>query len=238
MKNRVIIVVLGFVVLSLSTVFAARPKQNLDSTEYAWRGHLKSSPHSVQINCATLMYHKEAYKIFNKMPALNFSATYMFDIPWWHKRTNFFVLAGLGYQGCRRDGEPYETADETAVYWKYVYDQYQIYLGMGLRIHLVESLDLSLSAAIDGSYNTERGRMMKGYTLDGYYFYIPRIKNSRWGLGTQAVFNMNLTYEIKNILISAGCQLYLGSDRKNGRYWKSSDYPHRSWATLGVGYRF
>ena len=234
MKRYWLMMAADLVLSSLNVAVEAREKQNFDSTEYVWREHLKSSPHSVQISCATLMYYKEAYKMFNKMPPLNFSATYMFDIPWWHKRTNFFILSGIGYEGCRRKGSPYQ-AEKGVFYGKYRYNQYHIFFGTGLRIHLAESLDLALSAAVNGSFATEIGRFLS-MPDNNAGFYVP---HDRYGLGMQGLFKMNLTYEIKRICISAGCQVYLGSNRHaETEYWKTIYHPYRSWATLGVGYRF
>ena len=232
MKKGVIIAVISLAVFSFNMAVAARPKQSLDSTEYVWREHIKLSPHSVQINCATLMYYKEAYKMFNKMPPLNFSATYTFDIPWWYKRVNFFVLSGLGFESCRREGKHYQ-AEYGVFYGNYVYNQYHAFLGMGIRLHLSKSLDLALSSAVNGSFAAERGRYL---SLPNNEFYIP---NDNHGFGMQGLFKMNLTYEIKRICISAGCQVYLGSNRHaETEYWKNAAQPYRSWATLGVGYRF
>lgn len=246
MKRYWLMMVLGLVLLSLNVAVAARPKQNFDSTEYAWREHLKHSPHSVQVSFATLMYNKETYKIFTKMPLLNFSATYMFDIPWWHKRTNFFVLAGLGYEGCRRDDVLYK-ASNNVYYETYSYNQFHTYFGVGLRIHLLKSLDLSLSSAVDASVGYERGRYESFFGKErpntSTDYFISRLRD--YHSDAHGLLSLSLTYEIKRIRISAGCQMYIGANEfggynayNNTAHWKDADQPSRSWATLGVGYRF
>ena len=237
MKKSWLMIVFGLVLPSMNIAMAARPKRNLDSTEYVWREHIKLSPHSVQISCATLMYHTEAYQIFTKMPALNFSASYIFDIPWWHKRTNFFIQTGLGYEGCRRDDVLYKAVND--VYYEfYVYNQYHVYFGVGLRIHLIQALDLSLSSVFDVSLGNERGRYESFFGKErpeGYFYSRLREHYS----GAQGLLALNLNYEIKRIRISVGCQVYLGSDGfDRTTHWKNAAQPYRSWATLGVGYRF
>lgn len=250
MKKKLLLLLL----VGMAARVSAGEPRGLDTIRFAKMEQWRQSPHALQLRCGTLMYHKEAYKIFTKMPALNFSLTYTYDISWQHRRTNFFVLGGLAYEGCRRDDEPYR-AKNRVVYEDYVYNQYHLDFGAGLRVRLAPCLDLDFSVAFDGSMSFEYVRYPSFYGKevlpegrDGSIY----MGRQDFGLYVRGLFAMNLTYEIKRIRISIGCQVYVGDlmsmdnlalyDEDLALEWGKLNWrngqPKNSWVTLGIGYRF
>ncbi len=231
----------SILLLSFFPLLAAKTEKVPDSAKTMLMERWKQSPHNMLLSCCTLMYHKEAYRIFKQMPALTFSLAYIYDIPWHHNRTNFFVQTGLSYEGCRRNDRPYR-AKNGMVYENYHYDNFHIYLGMGLKIRLAYFLELALSAVLDGSISSEFGRYPSLYgqsfpsDVTHYFRHNPTAGGDFRGL-----LAFRLTYEIKKILISVGCQVYVGDestkslDRLN---WRTGGQPKDAWAIFGIGYRF
>ncbi len=231
---------LGLLLLGVNPFLAAETEKEFDSTqEVAQMEYWKQSPHSMLLSCGTLMYHKEAYKIFKQMPALNFSLAYNYDIPWRYKRSNFFILAGFAYEGCRRNDKPYQ-AKNKMVYENYIFDDFHIFMGVGLKVRLTYFLDLSFSVALDEACSYEFGRYPslygKPFPADRYNYFR---RNPDIRFEFQNSFSLGLAYEIKNIRIFAGCQFNVGyeygyRDRLN---WRTGT-PLTSWVVFGIGYRF
>lgn len=231
----------GILLLGLNSFLPAESGKVPDSTKMARMEHWKQSPHSFLMGCGTLMA-PEAHKVYTKM-ALSASLLYHYDIPWKHRRTNFFIMTGAGYKGCRRDGRPYRAKNDI-VYENYIYDNLHIYFGAGLKVRLAYFLELSFAAAIDGAVSYEFGRYPSFYgTGISYPLYDDKDGSYRInrkpaiGGGFQGLFSIFLTYEIKNFQIFAGCQAYVG-------YLDDLDpidpkaMPYNSWAIFGLGYRF
>ncbi len=248
MKNKSNILSIGLVGFILSGVnpsLAAKNEGDFDSVKIARMEHWKQSPHTFWIGCGTLL-SPESHNIYTQM-ALNTSMAYQYDIPWQHQRTNFFVTAGVGYEGCRRNDKPYRAKNDI-VYENYIYDNFHIFLGTGLKVRLTYFLDLSFSAAIDGSFSYEIGRYPSFYgtgiqpplyDVQAKSFRVSR--NPTFRNGIQGLFSIALTYEIKNFRIFAGCQAYMGYLNDLEKMRSGFDEPHampfRSWAVFGIGYR-
>ena len=234
---------LGILLLGLYPIVEAKTERVSVSEKTMLMERWKESPHSMLLSCGTLMYHKEAYKIFKQMPALNFSLSYNYDIPWHHKRTNFFVKAGLSYEGCRRNDNPYQ-AKNGMIYENYVYNNFHVYCGMGMKIRLTYFLDLSFSAVLDGSISSEYGRYPSLYGQsfpsgeDALHYF--RLKSTAGG-DLRGLLAFRLTYEIKKVLIFIGCQVYVGDESEKDRdrlNWRTGEQHKDSWAIFGLGYRF
>lgn len=248
MKNKINIIktscLLGLLLLGVNPFLTAKTEKMSDSAKVAQMENWKRSPHSLLVGCGTLLA-PEAHKIYTKM-ALGVSLTYQYDIPWQHKRTNFFVTAGAGYEGCYRDGKPYRAKNDI-IYENYIYDNFHVYAGAGLKVRLAYFLDFSFSAAIDGSISREFGRYPSFYGTsiapsiydeeDGSY----RVRrNPTMPSGIRGLFSIALAYEIKNFRISAGCQAYVGylNDLLVFGPSEPKAMPFNSWAIFGLGYRF
>lgn len=238
---------IGSLLLGLNVMAIAGTDNERNTYEKAGMERWKQSPHSMSLSCGTLLA-PESYKLFTKMPALNFSLAYNYDIPWLHKRTNFFVTAGIAYEGCRRDDKPWQDKNGL-MYEKFRHDSYHINFGAGLNIRLAYFLELSFTAAIDVSLSFERWRYPSFYGVgyppaddfynDTYYADI----GPKMGGGMRGLFSLFLTYEVKRIRIFAGFKAYAGySNNLSYAFDYDADspkgQPYNSWAVLGVGYRF
>ncbi|MBD5397118.1 hypothetical protein HDR62_03120 [bacterium] len=236
-------ILLGLLLFGLNPFLVAATEKGFDSVEVVRMEQWKQSPHSMLLSFGTLMYHKEAYRIFKQMPVLNFSLTYNYDIPWRHKRSNFFVLAGFAYEGCRRNDKPYQ-AKNKMVYENYIFDNFHISTGAGLKVRLTYFLDLSFSVALDGAYSYEFGRYPSLYgspfpTDRDRCNYFRRDPHVEFEL--QNSFSLSLAYEIKYIRIFVGCQFYVRYDvgyYRDRLNWRTDTAPIDSWVIFGVGYRF
>lgn len=233
-KQWIIIVLLGWI-FGLSAKSIAQPALSDETPQNGQAGKI----HSLHLGYSQLMY-QDAYKIFTKMPMQHFTLTYTKDIPWRYERPHLFVVAGCGYSGGSREKGPYQSSGHV-VFDRYFYDQIHVYSGVGVRIDLPYSLYLSFSEALDLSLHLEVGSYPSYHNRDlDYAEGIYYVKRSPYGdLGIHSQTSLFLTYEIKNVLISAGCQAYFGFyvlDNKPA--WQYSGLPSCLWATLGVGYRF
>ena len=245
MKSNILrtICLLHLLLLGLNPFVMAKTEKVLDSTKVAQMERWKESPHSLFASCGTLLA-AEAHKIYTKM-ALNASFIYQYDIPWQHKRTNFFVTSGIGYNGCRRDDKSYRAKNDM-VYEEYIYDNLHFYVGAGLKVRLAYFLDLSFSAAIDGALSYELGRYPSFYWNKRYPLYDEtdgsyRLdRNPNIGYGVRGLFSIALTYEIKNFRILAGYQAYVGYLEREYNWYDPvpKAMPFNSWVIFGFGYRF
>lgn len=238
---------IGYFALGMNVLLMAGTENEHGVYEKSGMERWKQSPHSMSLSGGALLA-PESYKLFTKMPALNFSLAYNYDIPWHHKRTNFFVTAGMAYEGCRRDDKPYQ-AKNGLMYERFRHDSYHIDFGAGLNIRLAYFLELSFTAAIDVSLSFERWRYPSFYGVsappaddfftDTYYAEM----GPKFGGGMRGLFSVYLTYEVKRIRIFAGCRVYVGhSNNLSSAFDYNADnpkgQPYNSWAVLGVGYRF
>lgn len=241
-SNSIQIGLLGIFLLGLNLSWAAKPEKLPDSAKVAQMESWKRSPHNFLVGCGTLLA-PEAHKIYTWM-ALSTSLTYQYDIPWQHKRTNFFVMTGIGYEGCYRNDKPYR-AKSNIVYENYVYDNVHLYVGAGIKVRMASFLDLSFSASIDGSFSSDFGRYPSTYESENpgvppYDRWVGRVPTERAGI--RGLFSIALTYEIKNFRLFAGCQAYVSYLNDLDELYfgpkKPKAMPFNSWATFGVGYRF
>ncbi len=238
-KQWIIIVLLGWI-FGLSTDLTAQPALSDDANKSAQMESVKQSPHSLQLGYSLLMY-QDVYKIFTKMPLTHLNLTYKYDIPWHYERTNLFVLAGSGYSTGRREKGLYKSSNGV-VFERYFYDQVHIYSGVGVDVKLPYSLNLSFSAALDASAYIEVGSYPSYYNSDSKEIDGDYVSRAPWAdLGIQCRTALFLSYEIKHILISVGCQAYLGPSALFDDFkasWRDANQPDFLWGTLGVGYRF
>ena len=238
-KQWIIIVLLGWI-FGLNTDSTAQPALSDNAPQNVQTESVKLPPHRLQMGYGLLMY-KEAYKIFTKAPIMNLTLTYAYDIPWRYERTNIFVLAGSGYSTGRREKGLYKSSNGV-VFERYFYDQVHIYSGLGVDVKLPYSLSLSFSAALDASAYIEVGSYPSYYNSDATAVDGDHVSRSPWAdMGIQCRTALFLSYKIKRISVSVGCQAYLGpsalfDDFKAG--WRDANQPDFLWATLGVGYRF
>ena len=248
MKKQIMIIVLLGCTFGLNTDLTAQSALSDNATKHT-QVEKTSSSHSLHLGYCLPMY-QDAYKIFTKMPLTHLTLTYKYDIPWRYERTNLFVLTGGGYSGGRREKGLYKASNDM-VFERYFYDQFHLYSGIGVNVKLPYSLNLSFSTAIDASIFYEVGSYPSYYNKDEKDImegsYVNRAPSA--GLGVKCRTALFLTYEIRNILVSAGCQAYFGSpdDLLNSIYffedynasWRENvGFPSCLWATLGVGYRF
>lgn len=234
MKKKIMIIVLLGWIGGWNTHLTAQPTLPDNAAKSMQIEKTSSSPHCLHLGYGLLMY-KEAYRIFTKMPIMHFTLTYTYDIPWRYERTNLFVVTGSGYSGGRREQGLYKSS-ANLMYERYFYDQVHLFGGVGFNVKLPYSLNLSFSTALDFSSNIEVASYPSYYNKEkddgvGYMFRVPYV-----GVGIQCRTALFLTYEIKNVLISAGCHAYFGLEGE--AHWKRANQLSRTWATLGVGYRF
>lgn len=237
MKKKIATIVLLGCILGLNVELLAHPilPDNTNQSTSIEKKH--SSPHSLHLSYGLLM-HKETYKIFTKMPIMHFTLDYAYEIKWRYQSTNFFILSGCGYIGGRREKGLYKSFDNI-MYEYYTYDQIHIYNGIGFRVYLPYSLDVSFSTALCGMWCIEVANYPSYYNHSEPYdknaYYIERYKNPFGQWDMQCRLSLFLTYKIECIRVFAGGQAYIG--KKYG-HWTGIGFPSCLWATLGVGYRF
>lgn len=191
----VILLVMGMVQFGL----CAQDRYIADSVKKEALPDSKKSSHRLflgyGINCSS-----ETYKVFNRIPPLDFSLDYTYDIPWKHKRVNFFAVGGVGFSTCRRNGKLYLSGSyRNTAYEKYDAYSCRIYLGLGIKVKLAYFLNVSVFYA--GGYGY---RKVETEYSDGMYttniMFIPSHERHQY----RGVLSARLTGEVKKVQIFAG----------------------------------
>lgn len=222
---------------------AQETAQSVKDFQGLWKAR---TGHSLHVDYGFFV-NQSYVKHSNVYQTVRFDVAYQYDIPWRHKRSNFFVETGLTYRWYHCDIEEYEGDVRLARKKRKETEHRAIWhTDLGIKVYCTDWLYLSFS-----------GGLNIGYADSDYFFEAyQRFASPAWELTTNShsvskalVFAghsaVRLVGQIKQFSISLGYQAdhWFAKITENGRFY-TGDYmslfdESTDWfVTLGVGYHF